>query len=89
MMCVSTVNYLVLVNDREVGHITLQWSLKQWCSLSPYMFIIYAHGLITLIDRVTILVIFMGLRFVEVLRVFPIFCSLTIFFVLLIISISK
>ena len=51
MLCVSTVRYNVLVNGREVGLIILKRGLQQGDPLSPYLFILCAEGLPSLIKR--------------------------------------
>ena len=49
MMCVSTVSYKVIRNGVEVGPIVPSRGLRQGDSLSPYLFIICAEGLSSLI----------------------------------------
>ena len=51
MLCVSTVRYNVLVNGREVGPIIPKRGLWQGDPLSPYLFILCAEGLSSLIKR--------------------------------------
>ena len=51
MFCVSSVQYSVLVNEKQVGPITPKRGLRQGDFLSPYLFIICAEGLLTLIQK--------------------------------------
>ena len=51
MLCVSIVRYNVLVNGREVGPIIPKRGLRQGDPLSPYLFILCAKGLSSLIKR--------------------------------------
>ncbi|KAK2365796.1 hypothetical protein QL285_079253 [Trifolium repens] len=51
MLCVSSVNYSVLVNFDRVGTIYPGRGLRQGDPLSPYLFILVAQGLSALIHR--------------------------------------
>lgn len=51
MLCVTTVRYHVRINGNLVGPIIPKRGLRQRCPLSPYLFIICAHGLSTLIEK--------------------------------------
>lgn len=50
-MCLEKVSYSVLVNGERVGPITPGRGLRQGDLLSPYLFIICAKGLTTLLKR--------------------------------------
>ena len=50
-MCVTSVSYLVLVNNSKVGPIVLSRGLRRGCPLSPYLFILCVEGLSSLIRR--------------------------------------
>lgn len=48
-MCVRTVSYNVIVNDALVGPVVPGRDLRQGGPLSPYLFILYAEGLSSLL----------------------------------------
>jgi len=48
-MCVESVDYSVIVNNNLVGPIIPWRGLHQGDPLSPYLFILFAEGLSTLI----------------------------------------
>ncbi|GAU18647.1 hypothetical protein TSUD_124800 [Trifolium subterraneum] len=51
MMCVSSINYSVLMNYDKVGPIIPGLGLRQGDPLSPYLFILVAEGLTSLIHQ--------------------------------------
>ncbi|KAK2373902.1 hypothetical protein QL285_074904 [Trifolium repens] len=51
MMCVSSVNYSVLMNYDRVGPISPGQGLRQGDPLSPYLFILVTEGLTSLIHQ--------------------------------------
>ena len=52
MFCVSSVQYSMLVNEKQVGPVTPKKGLGQGDPLSTYLFIICAEGLSALIRKV-------------------------------------
>jgi hypothetical protein len=51
MLCVSSINYSVLVNYDKIGPIFPGRGLRQGDPLSPYLFILVTEGLSTLIKK--------------------------------------
>jgi hypothetical protein len=51
MLCVSSVNYSALVNFEKVSHIHPGRDLRQEDPLSPYLFILVAEGITSLIKK--------------------------------------
>ena len=51
MLCVSSMNYSVLVNGQIVGPISPKQGLRQRDPLSPYLFIICVEGLSAMIKQ--------------------------------------
>lgn len=51
MMCITSVHYTILVNQDHVGPIDPSRGLRQGGPLSPYLFLICAEGLSTLIQN--------------------------------------
>ncbi|XP_062171054.1 uncharacterized protein LOC133876828 [Alnus glutinosa] len=50
MKCVSTVSYSVIVNSSPYGKVTPSRGLRQRDPLSPYLFLLYAEGLSSLLQ---------------------------------------
>jgi hypothetical protein len=51
MTCVRTVSYSILINGRPYGHISPTRGIRQGDPLSPYLFILCAEGLSTLLHK--------------------------------------
>ena len=51
MSCVSTVSYYVLLNGQPVCNIKPSYGLRQGDPLSPYLFLICAMGLQSLLNK--------------------------------------
>jgi len=50
-MCVETVKYSVTMNSKRVGNISPKRGLRHGDLMSPYLFILCAEGLTTLLKR--------------------------------------
>uniref|UniRef100_A0A2C9VYR4 Reverse transcriptase domain-containing protein n=1 Tax=Manihot esculenta TaxID=3983 RepID=A0A2C9VYR4_MANES len=48
-MCITSVSFSILQDDKEMGPIVPGRSIRQDCPLFPYIFIICAKGLSTLL----------------------------------------
>ena len=51
MECISTISYSILVNGEPHGYIKPSRGLRQGDRLSPYLFLLYAEGLHSLIQK--------------------------------------
>ena len=51
MLCVTTVQYSILLNGKELGPIVPKRGLRQGDSLSPYLFILCVEGLSALFRK--------------------------------------
>lgn len=50
-MCITSVSFSILQDDKKMGPIVLGRSIHQGCPLLPYIFIIYTEGLSTLLHH--------------------------------------
>lgn len=78
MICVSTLKYSIRVNDKLIGLINPECGLRQRCHLSPYLFIICAHGLSAIIDKIVGSSTLHGIKISMVLRLYLIYSLLMI-----------
>ena len=51
MKCVTTVSYSVKINGKPKGHIVPSRGIRQGNPLSPYLFLLCAEGLSTLLKK--------------------------------------
>ena len=54
MQCISSVTYVVHINGKPSGHIIPTRGPRQGDPLSPYLFLLCAEGLSTLIKKTTV-----------------------------------
>lgn len=51
MMCINSVSYSVLINGEQCGYFTASRGIHQGDSLSPYLFLLCAEGLSSLLKQ--------------------------------------
>ena len=53
MQCVTTVTYSIRLNGKPYGHIIYSQGLRQGDTISPFLFLFYAEGLSSLLQKAT------------------------------------